>query len=44
MPKPKKGEKRKDFMLRCVPEVIAEGKERKQAVAICSSYYEEKDN
>ena len=43
MPKPKAGETRKDFMMRCIPEVIKEGKKRDQAIAICSSYYEEKD-
>ena len=26
MPKPKAGETRKDFMIRCIPEVIKEGK------------------
>ena len=26
MPKPKAGETRKDFMMRCIPEVIKEGK------------------
>ena len=43
MPKPKAGETRKDFMMRCIPEVIKEGKKRNQAIAICSSYYEKKD-
>ncbi len=43
MPKPKAGETRKDFMMRCIPEVIKEGKKRDQAIAICSSYYERKD-
>ena len=43
MPKPKAGETRKDFMMRCIPEVIKEGKSKEQAVAICSSYYERKD-
>ena len=42
MPKPKAGETRKDFMMRCIPEVIKEGKSKEQAVAICSSYYERK--
>jgi len=43
MPKPKAGETRKDFMIRCIPEVIKEGKSKEQAVAICSSYYENKN-
>ena len=43
MPKPKAGETRKDFMMRCIPEVIKKGKKRDQAIAICSRYYEKKD-
>ena len=43
MPKPKAGETRKDFMIRCIPEVIKEGKKTDQAIAICISYYEKKD-
>lgn len=43
MPKPKKGETRKDFMMRCIPEVIKEGKSKEQSIAICSSLYERKD-
>ena len=39
MPTPHKGEKRKEFMERCVPEVIAEGKNAAQAVAQCSSMF-----
>lgn len=39
MPTPKKGEKRKEFMERCVPIIIAEGKNAAQAVAQCSSMY-----
>ena len=42
MPTPKPNEKRKDFMLRCVPEVINEGYQSEQAIAICSSIYEKK--
>ena len=44
MPKPKSGETRKDFMMRCVPEVIKEGKPKKQAIAICSSYYDKSNS
>ena len=40
MPKPKKNEKKKDFMNRCIPEVIKEGKKTNQAIAQCSSMYE----
>ena len=39
MPTPKKGERRKPFMTRCVPALIAEGKEANQAVAQCSSVF-----
>ncbi len=42
MPKPKPNEKKKDFMYRCVPEVIKEGYKNDQAIAICSKYYENK--
>ncbi len=40
MPTPKKGESKKDFIERCVPKLINEGKPTEQAVAICSSMYE----
>ena len=44
MPKPKAGETRKDFMMRCVPEVIKEGKPKEQAIAICSTYYDKSNS
>ncbi len=40
MPTPNKGESKKDFIERCVPKLIGEGKPTEQAVAICSSMYE----
>jgi hypothetical protein len=40
MPTPRKGEKKNDFMKRCVPQVVNEGKESDQAVAICNSLWE----
>ena len=40
MPTPKANEKKKDFMYRCVPEVIKEGYKSEQAIAICSKYFE----
>jgi len=44
MPNPKPGESREDFLDRCIPEVVAEGREPDQAVAMCIAYYEgEKD-
>lgn len=44
MPRPQKGESKSDFMERCVPEIIAEGKKQDQAVAICNSLYERKSH
>jgi uncharacterized protein with gpF-like domain len=44
MPSPRAGESRDDFLDRCIPEVVAEGREPDQAVAMCLAYYEgEKD-
>ena len=40
MPTPKKYEKKKDFMNRCIPEVVREGKKTDQAIAQCSSIFE----
>jgi gluconate kinase len=42
MPTPKKGEKRKDWMKRCIPALIAEGNDSEQAVAICSSMWDDR--
>ncbi len=39
MPVPRKGEKRRAFISRCVPQVIREGKEPSQANAICHSLF-----
>lgn len=41
MPQPQPNETRKDFLDRCVPEVIGEGKEPNQAVAQCNSMYDQ---
>jgi len=44
MPNPRPGEEREEFLDRCIPEVVAEGYEPDQAVAICIAYFEgEKD-
>lgn len=43
MPTPQKGESRDDFLDRCIPMLVSEGKPRAQAVAICSSMYSNKD-
>ena len=39
--KPSAGESESDFMSRCVPAMIDEGKDQDQAVAVCISMYEE---
>lgn len=41
MPDPKKGEKKDNFMSRCIPILVKEGKPSDQAVAICSSMYDQ---
>lgn len=41
MPTPRKGEKEKDYMSRCISTLMHEGKEQKQAIAICYSMYRE---
>jgi hypothetical protein len=44
MPNPRAGESREDFLDRCIPEVVSEGRDPDQAVAMCLAYYEgEKD-
>ena len=39
MPHPKEDENKKDFMKRCIPYLIHEGREQKQAIAICYSIW-----
>lgn len=41
IPKPKKGEKRSDFMQRCIsdPIMIREYKDTEQRLAVCSTTY-----
>lgn len=43
MPKPRSGESKSDFMSRCVPQVVGEGKAQDQAVAMCNAFWSEKD-
>jgi hypothetical protein len=43
MPTPRTGEKREDFLKRCIPQVIDEGREQDQAVAICHSLWRKKE-
>lgn len=40
MPKPKDKETKEEFMKRCIPELINEGKEQDQAIAICNSIFD----
>jgi len=40
MPEPRKGENKKDFIKRCIPYIIREGKNNAEAVAICYSIWE----
>jgi len=37
---PSAGENQSDFMSRCIPQLINEGKEQDQAIAICYKYFE----
>ena len=39
MPNPKPKETEKEFLKRCIPELINEGRKVKQAAAICYSIY-----
>ncbi|HSG31040.1 MAG TPA: hypothetical protein VLB82_05785 [Thermodesulfobacteriota bacterium] len=41
MPTPRRGENKDDFMKRCIPQVVGEGKPQEQAIAICSSLWEQ---
>lgn len=43
MPEPNENESREEFLERCIPQVIEEGKEQDEAVAICNSLYENKN-
>jgi len=41
LPIPKKNENQSDFINRCIPQVIGEGREKNQAIAICYSIWDE---
>lgn len=43
MPTVKAGESKQEFVSRCIPILMDEGKEQKQAIAICYSMYERKN-
>jgi len=40
MPNPERNEKKSDFIKRCVPQLISEGKSQDQAVAVCYAMWE----
>lgn len=42
MPQPKSGEDQADYLGRCIPALIREGRERDQAIAICYSNWDRK--
>jgi len=44
MPEPSSDETREEWMARCIPYLINEGREQDQAVAICSSMWEQAKN
>ena len=41
MPKPKKSESKQDFLKRCTPMVVSEGKESDQAYAMCNAFWDD---
>ena len=41
--KPRPGEEESEFMGRCIPALLEEGKEQEQAAAICYSYWEKRN-
>lgn len=41
MPSVNPNEKKNHYMSRCIPKLIQEGRKQDQAIAICSSMYEE---
>lgn len=42
MPTPSDDETRAEWMARCIPVLIDEGRERDQAIAVCSSMWDNK--
>lgn len=42
MPVPVKGESKPDFLKRCIPQLVKEGNEGDQAVAVCNAIYDKK--
>lgn len=44
MPKPHKDENKEDFISRCIPMLVDEGRDQDQAVAMCYSIWSEHAN
>lgn len=44
MPKPQADETKDEFMNRCIPVLVDEGKDQDEAVSVCSSLWENKDD
>lgn len=42
MPKPNKGESQEEFVGRCIPQLVKEGKSQAQSIAICMDIYRRK--
>jgi len=43
MPTPRKGERKKEFINRCIPMLVDEGKPQNQAIAQCHSIWDNKE-
>jgi len=43
MPNPKKFKNKKSFLDSCIPQVVDEGKDQDQAVAICNSMWDNRN-
>ena len=44
MPQPKPGESKNDYLKRCIPELIYEGRQQNQAIAICYAMYDKRND
>ena len=44
MPKPSKKETKEQWLKRCIPVLIGEGKDKDQAIAVCMSQWENRSD
>lgn len=44
LPKPKKNENKEEWLERCIPVMIREGKDKDQAIAICMSQWNQRSD